>query len=191
MAADLLSALDFDETGDYLATGDRGGRVVIFEHLACRKASGRSAVRHERADDERQRGAAASARDRDVYSSDEEADAELGANGRPRRRRRDDDDGSASTEGVDNGGALYNFLTEFQARAREAATPRERDTALRSCVGAGAAAAAPPGAASLRSALRSHGPLPPAGGEWTQSGLAGWKDLDHSHALFLCACACV
>ena len=30
--ADLLSALDFDETGDYLATGDRGGRVVVFEH---------------------------------------------------------------------------------------------------------------------------------------------------------------
>lgn len=117
--ADLLSALDFDETGDYLATGDRGGRVVIFEHLACRKASGRSAVRHERADDERQRGAAASARDRDVYSSDEEADAELGANGRPRRRRRDDDDGSASTEGVDNGGALYNFLTEFQSHEPE------------------------------------------------------------------------
>ena len=30
-SADLLSALDFDETGDYLATGDRGGRIVVFE----------------------------------------------------------------------------------------------------------------------------------------------------------------
>mmetsp|Transcript_33283 Transcript_33283/g.108844 ORF Transcript_33283/g.108844 Transcript_33283/m.108844 type:complete len:460 (-) Transcript_33283:383-1762(-) len=29
--ADLLSALDFDETGNYLATGDRGGRIVVFE----------------------------------------------------------------------------------------------------------------------------------------------------------------
>jgi len=28
---DLISALQFDDTGDYLATGDRGGRVVIFE----------------------------------------------------------------------------------------------------------------------------------------------------------------
>jgi hypothetical protein len=30
-AADLLSAMDFDETGNYLATGDRGGRVVVFQ----------------------------------------------------------------------------------------------------------------------------------------------------------------
>ena len=28
---DLISAVEFDGTGDYLATGDRGGRVVIFE----------------------------------------------------------------------------------------------------------------------------------------------------------------
>jgi len=28
---DLISAVQFDSTGDYLATGDRGGRVVIFE----------------------------------------------------------------------------------------------------------------------------------------------------------------
>jgi len=28
---DLISAVQFDKTGDYLATGDRGGRVVIFE----------------------------------------------------------------------------------------------------------------------------------------------------------------
>ena len=30
-AEDLISAVQFDDTGDYLATGDRGGRVVIFE----------------------------------------------------------------------------------------------------------------------------------------------------------------
>jgi len=30
-AADLLTAVEFDDTGDYLATGDRGGRVVLFE----------------------------------------------------------------------------------------------------------------------------------------------------------------
>lgn len=29
--ADLLTAIEFDHTGDYLATGDRGGRVVLFE----------------------------------------------------------------------------------------------------------------------------------------------------------------
>ncbi|KAJ3414069.1 protein phosphatase 2A regulatory subunit cdc55 [Chytridiales sp. JEL 0842] len=29
--ADIISAVEFDETGDYLATGDKGGRVVLFE----------------------------------------------------------------------------------------------------------------------------------------------------------------
>jgi hypothetical protein len=38
--ADVLSALDFDETGDYLATGDRGGRVVVFENAASTNTVG-------------------------------------------------------------------------------------------------------------------------------------------------------
>eukprot|EP00158_Paraphelidium_tribonemae_P002714 Partr_v1_DN25611_c0_g1_i1_m4772 putative Protein phosphatase 2A regulatory B subunit len=29
--ADIISAVEFDHTGDFLATGDRGGRVVLFE----------------------------------------------------------------------------------------------------------------------------------------------------------------
>lgn len=29
--ADIISAVEFDETGHYLATGDKGGRVVLFE----------------------------------------------------------------------------------------------------------------------------------------------------------------
>jgi serine/threonine-protein phosphatase 2A regulatory subunit B len=29
--ADILSAVEFDQTGRYLATGDRGGRIVVFE----------------------------------------------------------------------------------------------------------------------------------------------------------------
>jgi hypothetical protein len=28
---DIVSAVEFNETGEYIATGDRGGRVVIFE----------------------------------------------------------------------------------------------------------------------------------------------------------------
>jgi serine/threonine-protein phosphatase 2A regulatory subunit B len=30
-AADIISAVEFDSTGNYLATGDKGGRVVLFE----------------------------------------------------------------------------------------------------------------------------------------------------------------
>jgi len=29
--ADVLSTVEFDTTGDYLATGDKGGRIVVFE----------------------------------------------------------------------------------------------------------------------------------------------------------------
>ena len=28
---DIISAIEFDKTGDHLATGDRGGRVVLFQ----------------------------------------------------------------------------------------------------------------------------------------------------------------
>jgi hypothetical protein len=30
-AADIISTVEFDSTGNYLATGDKGGRVVLFE----------------------------------------------------------------------------------------------------------------------------------------------------------------
>ncbi len=33
-AADIISAVEFDQTGQHLATGDRGGRVVLFERVA-------------------------------------------------------------------------------------------------------------------------------------------------------------
>ncbi|KAK9865041.1 hypothetical protein WJX84_007852 [Apatococcus fuscideae] len=33
--ADIISAVEFDGTGQHLATGDRGGRVVVFERVAA------------------------------------------------------------------------------------------------------------------------------------------------------------
>uniref|UniRef100_A0A7N0UTA7 Serine/threonine-protein phosphatase 2A 55 kDa regulatory subunit B n=1 Tax=Kalanchoe fedtschenkoi TaxID=63787 RepID=A0A7N0UTA7_KALFE len=35
---DIISAIEFDKTGDHLATGDRGGRVVLFERTDNREA---------------------------------------------------------------------------------------------------------------------------------------------------------
>ncbi|RCH94564.1 protein phosphatase 2A regulatory subunit cdc55 [Rhizopus azygosporus] len=35
--ADIISAVEFDHTGDYLATGDKGGRVVLFERNENKK----------------------------------------------------------------------------------------------------------------------------------------------------------
>lgn len=31
IVADIISTVEFDHTGNYLATGDKGGRVVLFE----------------------------------------------------------------------------------------------------------------------------------------------------------------
>ena len=45
--ADIISAVEFDRTGDWLATGDRGGRVVLFERV--RHAKRRSVPRRLRA----------------------------------------------------------------------------------------------------------------------------------------------
>uniref|UniRef100_A0A7N0TM37 Serine/threonine-protein phosphatase 2A 55 kDa regulatory subunit B n=1 Tax=Kalanchoe fedtschenkoi TaxID=63787 RepID=A0A7N0TM37_KALFE len=37
---DIISAIEFDKTGGHLATGDRGGRVVLFERTDTREANG-------------------------------------------------------------------------------------------------------------------------------------------------------
>ncbi|KAF2304111.1 hypothetical protein GH714_027322 [Hevea brasiliensis] len=37
---DIISAIEFDRTGNYLATGDRGGRVVLFERTDTREHDG-------------------------------------------------------------------------------------------------------------------------------------------------------
>ncbi|XP_019196878.1 PREDICTED: serine/threonine protein phosphatase 2A 55 kDa regulatory subunit B beta isoform-like [Ipomoea nil] len=37
---DIISAIEFDKTGDHLATGDRGGRVVLFERTDTKKHVG-------------------------------------------------------------------------------------------------------------------------------------------------------
>ncbi|KAK4740489.1 hypothetical protein SAY87_032255 [Trapa incisa] len=37
---DIISAIEFDKSGDHLATGDRGGRVVLFERTDTRDLGG-------------------------------------------------------------------------------------------------------------------------------------------------------
>lgn len=37
--ADIISAVEFNDNGDYLATGDKGGRVVLFEKNENKKAT--------------------------------------------------------------------------------------------------------------------------------------------------------
>lgn len=46
---DIISAIEFDKSGDHLATGDRGGRVVLFERTD-RKDDGGSRRDLERTD---------------------------------------------------------------------------------------------------------------------------------------------
>ncbi|KAH9664837.1 serine/threonine protein phosphatase 2A 55 kDa regulatory subunit B beta isoform [Citrus sinensis] len=39
-SVDIISAIEFDKTGDHLATGDRGGRVVLFERTDTKDHGG-------------------------------------------------------------------------------------------------------------------------------------------------------
>lgn len=36
---DIISAIEFEKSGEYLATGDRGGRLVIFERTDGKEVS--------------------------------------------------------------------------------------------------------------------------------------------------------
>lgn len=42
VAADIISAIEFDQTGTYIAAGDRGGRVVIFERVGPNGSTART-----------------------------------------------------------------------------------------------------------------------------------------------------
>jgi hypothetical protein len=39
ISVDIISAIEFDKSGDHLATGDKGGRVVLFERTDVRDVS--------------------------------------------------------------------------------------------------------------------------------------------------------
>lgn len=36
--SDILSAINFDKSGEYLAVGDRGGRVIVFKYLELKNS---------------------------------------------------------------------------------------------------------------------------------------------------------
>ena len=88
--ADVLSAIEFDGSGDFLATGDKGGRIVIFERAD--DCTGRKRPRAAAAGGERER--------------------------ERERAERDDADmnGGAGSEGAE---PEYRFLTEFQSHESE------------------------------------------------------------------------
>ena len=88
--ADVLSAVRFDDTGDYLATGDRGGRIVGFE----RAGGGKSAAARRRA------GVSAG------------SDASLGGSQQGL-------DAAAEDRLTGPGSSEYRFYTEFQSHDAE------------------------------------------------------------------------
>lgn len=36
--ADVISAIKFDNSGDFIAIGDEGGRVIIFSHMELKNS---------------------------------------------------------------------------------------------------------------------------------------------------------
>lgn len=92
--ADVLSAVRFDDSGDYLATGDRGGRIVVFERAGGGK--------------HRRRAAALSVASDGTNSS---ASDSIGHAGDPQSRPPPALTGPGSSE--------YRFYTEFQSHEAE------------------------------------------------------------------------
>lgn len=48
--ADIISSIEFEKSGDYLAVGDRGGRIVIFERKANKDSLGEHHTHLEKLD---------------------------------------------------------------------------------------------------------------------------------------------
>jgi serine/threonine-protein phosphatase 2A regulatory subunit B len=101
--ADVLSTARFDETGDYLATGDKGGRVVVFQ----RSDSGKN--RHSR---KRPHSAVAPG---ELLETTRDFGGAAGAGGMG---------GAAGRRGEPVGvkgpsGAEYSFFAEFQSHSPE------------------------------------------------------------------------
>ena len=100
--ADIVSSVEFDETGDYLAAGDKGGRIVIFE---------RSDTKTGDLEYKRRRNARSGGHD------DDDEDAECRGEG-------DDSAGDAGKQGhgKKKGASLkaeYKFYAEFQSHEAE------------------------------------------------------------------------
>jgi serine/threonine-protein phosphatase 2A regulatory subunit B len=38
MESDVLTAINFDKSGEYLAVGDKGGRVIIFRYIELKNS---------------------------------------------------------------------------------------------------------------------------------------------------------
>ena len=103
----MLSAVRFDESGDFLATGDKGGRVVVFERAESGKVSGSSynAV---------VQGACATATTRVLTSTPTLLPSQ-------RRALEAQEDGVAAPSTDPQGplGAEYKFYAEFQSHEAE------------------------------------------------------------------------
>lgn len=123
--ADVLTAVRFDATGDFLATGDKGGRVVIFQRAfpgetrrrrgRRRGARGASAAALSQA-----HGAASAAGSAAASTSAARGAGSLlhSADGEADSDDEDEADGAA-VAGVGNAASEYRFYTEFQSHEAE------------------------------------------------------------------------
>lgn len=114
--ADVLSAVRFDESGDYLATGDKGGRIVIFKRAEAGRR-GRWHPAHSDPEDGEAGGSALSSSS-SAASTDSSGHAVASAA----------DAASASSSAASGAGSLvaagaaaseYRFYTEFQSHEAE------------------------------------------------------------------------
>ncbi|OBA26312.1 protein phosphatase 2A regulatory subunit PR55 [Hanseniaspora valbyensis NRRL Y-1626] len=101
--ADIITAVEFDKTGDFLATGDKGGRVVLFERSIDKKNenNNNSNNNDDIIMDEEQKGNSSSSSSNNNNNNDN-----------------NNNDGNYNKQ-IHTSSCEYKFLTEFQSHDAE------------------------------------------------------------------------
>jgi serine/threonine-protein phosphatase 2A regulatory subunit B len=117
--ADIISAVEFDRTGDWLATGDRGGRVVLFERVRSASKNLKKMTMHKEDLDDENNDCLMDDDDQEMISSDDQ----IGVLSKPSNNKKKNEqqqiiknmtEQQQQTEQVE-----FRYLTEFQSHEPE------------------------------------------------------------------------
>lgn len=99
--ADIITAVEFDKTGDFLATGDKGGRVVLFERSNDKKNENDNNNNN------------------DDIIMDEEQKGNSSSSSSNNNNNNDNNNDSNNNKQIHTSSCEYKFLTEFQSHDAE------------------------------------------------------------------------
>ncbi|KAL6927811.1 hypothetical protein ACO0SA_004434 [Hanseniaspora valbyensis] len=103
--ADIITAVEFDKTGDFLATGDKGGRVVLFERSNDKKNENDNNNNNNNNDD--------------IIMDEEQKGNSSSSSSSNNNNNNDNNNDSNNNKQIHTSSCEYKFLTEFQSHDAE------------------------------------------------------------------------